>query len=60
MRPVLSCPNTSAEVEKASKGLGCGNDQFGNNQYMCLPNMKKDSLFEFCYDDIMGIQLNGL
>lgn len=60
MHPVQTCPNTSEEVKEASKGLGCGNDQFGNNQYMCLPNEKKDSLFEFCHDGIMGIQFKGL
>lgn len=60
MHPVQTCPNTTEEVEQESNRLGCGYDQFGNNQYMCLSNVEKNSLFEFCYDDIMGIQLNGL
>mmetsp|Transcript_33493 Transcript_33493/g.53936 ORF Transcript_33493/g.53936 Transcript_33493/m.53936 type:complete len:103 (-) Transcript_33493:57-365(-) len=59
MAPVAACPTNLTEVEEASKRLGCGPDNFGNNQYMCLPNVNKTSLFEFCYDGIMGIQEKG-
>ena len=60
MNPVESCPDNLTEVQKASKRLGCRNDQFGNNQYMCLPNVEKSSLLEFCNGDIMGIQQKGM
>nr|XP_022290155.1 uncharacterized protein LOC111101829 [Crassostrea virginica] len=56
---VLVCPKTQEEVKHASNRLGCGNDQYGNNQYMCLPNVEKTSLVEFCHDGIMGIQEEG-
>ena len=60
MPPVAACPTNLTEVEEASKRLGCGLDNFGNNQYMCLPDENKTSLFEFCYDGIMGIQEKGI
>lgn len=53
------CPSSFSEVENASKRLGCGNDKFGNNQYLCLPSADKDSLIEFCYTGIMGLQEKG-
>ena len=59
MASVVSCPTHLTEVEEASKRMGCGHDDFGNNQYMCLSNVDKSSLFEFCYDGIMGIQEKG-
>ena len=60
MAEVETCPTTLKEVKKASEALMCGNDMFQNNQYMCLPNMEKTSLVEFCYDGIMGIQVEGI
>lgn len=60
MLPVTACPNTLKEVEEASKRLNCGKDQFQKNQYMCLPNVEKTSLNEFCYNGVMGIQEKGL
>ena len=47
------------DFDEASKRLGCGNDLYGNNQYMCLPNVEKTALIEFCHDDIMGIHEEG-
>lgn len=45
---------------EASKRLECGNDTFGNNQYLCLPNKNKTSLIEFCFDGVMGIHEEGM
>ena len=59
MAYVEKCPNTLAAVNASSKQLNCGNDTYGNNLYMCLPNVEKSSLVEFCYDGIMGIQKEG-
>lgn len=59
MASVEKCPETLTAVNESSKQLNCGIDTYGNNQYMCLPNMEKSSLVEFCYDGIMGIQKEG-
>nr|XP_022288914.1 uncharacterized protein LOC111101001 isoform X2 [Crassostrea virginica] len=56
---VHTCPEDQKDVIKASQQLGCQDDSFGNNQYMCLPNEEKTSLVQFCYDGIMGIQEKG-
>lgn len=53
------CPNNSTTVTEASKSLGCGHDEYGNSQYLCLPNANLSSLVEFCYDGIMGLQDKG-
>lgn len=53
------CPQNKTEVEEASKRIGCGVDVYENNQYMCLPNEKKSSLVEFCFDGLMGIEEKG-
>lgn len=53
------CPQNRTEVDEASKRIGCGIDVYGNNQYMCLPNEKKSSLVEFCFDGLMGIEEKG-
>ncbi|XP_078318899.1 uncharacterized protein LOC144620848 [Crassostrea virginica] len=53
------CPSSVSEVENASRRLGCGNDKFGNNQYLCIPRAEKDSLIEFCHNGIMGLQEKG-
>ena len=57
---VEACPKTPEEIKKASEALACGNDVFQHNQYMCLPNIEKTSLVEFCFDGIMGIQVEGI
>lgn len=56
---VNNCPTTLHGIEIASKRLGCKYDQYGNNQYLCVPNVEKTSLVELCYDGIMGIQQKG-
>lgn len=53
------CPKIEQDVIQASKRLGCGNDIYGNNQYLCLPNRNKTSLVEFCYQGSMGIIEKG-
>lgn len=54
------CPKNQNEVDVASLRLGCGKDLYENNQYMCLPNMEKTALVEFCFDGVMGIQSKGM
>ncbi|XP_062590500.1 uncharacterized protein LOC134252078, partial [Saccostrea cucullata] len=56
---VDSCPPNLTEVIKASSRLGCGVDKYGNNQYMCLPNIEKTGLVEFCHNGIMGLIEKG-
>ena len=60
MVPVDFCPKNQAEVEEAGKRLGCGQDKYGNNQYMCLPNVEKTSLVEFCHNELMGLVHEGI
>lgn len=55
MSVVNNCPTNLAEIAKASKRLGCKNDTYGNNQYLCVPDLDKTSMQEFCFDGIMGI-----
>lgn len=57
---VETCPKTPEDVKRASKILACGNDIFEHNQYMCLPNVEKTSLVEFCHNGIMGILEEGI
>lgn len=57
---VTGCPKNQSEVITASSKLGCGQDKYGNNQYMCLPNKRKSFLVELCYDGVMGIQERGI
>nr|XP_034331070.1 GTPase IMAP family member 5-like isoform X3 [Crassostrea gigas] len=57
---VTGCPKNQSEVIIASGKLGCGQDKYGNNQYMCLPNKEKSFLVELCYDGVMGIQERGI
>lgn len=56
---VKSCPTTKDTYLEASRRLGCLNDTYHHNQYMCLPNAEKTSLVEFCNNAIMGIQEKG-
>lgn len=53
------CPKNKNETIQASEKLKCGVDEYGNNQYLCLPHVNKTSLVEFCFDGIMGIQEKG-
>ena len=59
MIPVAVCPKTQTDVIAARQRLGCGVDEYGHNQYMCLPNTEKTTLVEFCYDGPMGIEYKG-
>lgn len=53
------CPENKTEVQEASKRIGCGVDDYGNIQYMCIPNEEKSSLVEFCFNGVMGIEKKG-
>lgn len=53
------CPRSKHDVMQASKKLGCGDDIYGNNQYLCLPNKNKTSLVEICFQGVMGIVEKG-
>lgn len=59
MGVVEVCPKNQVDITTASKKLGCKNDTYGNNRYMCVPKEDKASLFEFCYDGNMGIEEGG-
>lgn len=56
---VTTCPSNLTEKISASNRLGCENDIYGNNQYICAPNKAKTSLVEICHDGIMGIVEEG-
>lgn len=56
---VSDCPKNKMEMSEASKRLQCGNDSFGNNQYICLPNVEKTSLVELCKDGVIGLNEKG-
>ena len=60
MNPVNICPKTTEEVHKSSRMLNCSKDEYGNNQYLCLPNVEKTSLVEFCHTGTMGLQPDGM
>lgn len=60
MTPVDVCPQNLTKVFEAAKKLGCGNDDYGKNQYLCLPNANKTSLIEFCYKGTLGLQEKGI
>lgn len=59
MRKVLSCPKNESETAEAQQRLNCGDDKYGNNQYLCLLDVEKTALFEFCHDGIMGWRQSG-
>lgn len=59
MALTYGCPKNKTEVYEASTRIGCGVDDYGNNQYMCIPNEKKSSLVEFCFNGVMGIEEKG-
>ena len=59
MARVDVCPENLATITKASKRLGCDKDEYGNDQYICLPTVDMSSLVEFCYNGIMGYYKKG-
>nr|XP_022295197.1 uncharacterized protein LOC111105290 isoform X2 [Crassostrea virginica] len=60
MNLVNICPKTIKEIHKSSRKLNCSKDEYGNNQYLCLPNVEKTSLVEFCHTGTMGLQPDDL
>ncbi|XP_062586181.1 uncharacterized protein LOC134247804 [Saccostrea cucullata] len=56
---VDSCPRNLTETLIASARLGCGQDKYGNKQYLCLPNSEKTGLVEFCHDGVMWLLERG-
>lgn len=60
MTYVNECPKNQTETNRAASKLGCGFDKYGNNQYICLPNNKKTSLVEICYNGVMGTNEKGM
>ena len=60
MARVSTCPKNVTEVEVAATRLKCGIDEHENSQYMCVPNVEKTSLVEFCYNDTFGIRNKGM
>ncbi|XP_062575803.1 uncharacterized protein LOC134237683, partial [Saccostrea cucullata] len=58
-KTVDTCPRNRTETVEASIRLGCGRDKYGNDQYMCLPNLETTSLVEFCHNGIMGFIESG-
>ena len=58
-RIVHECSTTEDEVNLARIEMGCGSDEYENNQYMCLPHEGLEYLVEFCYRWVMGIQEQG-
>ncbi|XP_062617339.1 uncharacterized protein LOC134279024, partial [Saccostrea cucullata] len=56
---VDSCPHNITEVLESSARLGCGQDKYGNDQYLCVPNTDKTGLIELCYNGTMGLIKRG-
>lgn len=48
------------EIFKVLKRFNCGNDLYGNNQYICFFNEEKIFLVEFCFDGIIGLNERGM
>jgi hypothetical protein len=57
---VESCPGNATAAAEASSRLGCGRDEYGNDQYICVPNDSKTALVEFCHDGIMRLIQEGI
>ncbi|XP_062613936.1 uncharacterized protein LOC134275692 [Saccostrea cucullata] len=56
---VDSCPTNETEFISAATRLNCGVDQYGRNQYTCVPNKDTSALVEFCYSKIVGFYQKG-
>lgn len=48
------------EVFFVKERFGCGNDIYGNSQYICFFNKEKMYLKEVCFDGIMGMNEKGI
>ena len=59
MARVDVCPENLTTVTKASRRLGCDKDEYGNDQYICLPTVEMSSHVEFCYKLIMVYKNKG-
>jgi hypothetical protein len=59
MNGIDSCPGNARAAAEASSRLGCGRDEYGNDQYICVPNDSKTALLEFCHDRIISPVLAG-
>ncbi|XP_062610253.1 uncharacterized protein LOC134272034 [Saccostrea cucullata] len=56
---VNSCPQNATEVLESSTRLGCGQDKYGNDQYICVSNRNKTGLVELCYNGVMELIQRG-
>ncbi|XP_062573738.1 uncharacterized protein LOC134235622 [Saccostrea cucullata] len=56
---VDSCPTNEKEFITGATRLNCGVDQYGRNQYTCVPNEDRSALIEFCYSKIVGLYQLG-
>ncbi|XP_062570400.1 uncharacterized protein LOC134232454 isoform X2 [Saccostrea cucullata] len=56
---VDSCPGNKTEYTTSATRLGCGVDENGRSQYVCVPNHQRSSLVEFCYKSTVGFYEKG-
>ncbi|XP_062566252.1 uncharacterized protein LOC134228603 [Saccostrea cucullata] len=56
---VESCPRNITEVLESSTRLGCGQDIYGNNQYICVPHTNKTGLVQLCFRGVMKLIERG-
>ncbi|XP_062570741.1 uncharacterized protein LOC134232780, partial [Saccostrea cucullata] len=56
---VDSCPRNKTEYTTSATRLGCGVDENGRSQYVCVPNHQRSSLVEFCYKSTTGLYEKG-
>ncbi|XP_062611902.1 uncharacterized protein LOC134273715, partial [Saccostrea cucullata] len=56
---VSSCPLNKTEYTTSATRLGCGVDENGRSQYVCVPNNERSSLVEFCYQSTVGFYEKG-
>ncbi|XP_056007862.1 uncharacterized protein LOC125664362 isoform X4 [Ostrea edulis] len=56
---VKYCPTNLTEIIAASARLNCGEDRFGNDQYLCLPNVRKTGLVEYCHEGVIPLIPSG-
>ena len=60
MAEVQTCPQSIEEVIAARKRKGCGDDDYGKNQFTCIPKYDLSGLVEFCNPRIIGLQERGI